>query len=202
MTDSENTTRDELEELREGMKSLRDSLSTQKIVSEKLLRRIMAKDSAWMNKYVNYEIFLLSPFAILLFLAIKIYLGTSGIFFAFTATMFIVDAAWDYRIVRMPPSDFAALPMLTLKKKIVEQMNARKIQLMVELPLIFVWAGWFMYELSASNNIISIHLGWIGWAVNVTLGLICGIIAVCILYNKFQKQARELLAQISDFENE
>jgi hypothetical protein len=201
MNNPDNTTRDELDVLRDEMSSLRQSLSTQKIVSEKLMRRVMAKDSAWMNKYVYFEILFL-PFVILLYLGIKVYLGVSGLFVAFTAAMFVIDVIWDYHIVRMPASDFAGLPMLELRRKIVEQMNARKLQFMIELPLFFLWAAWFLYELSASDNFIIAQLGMVGWAVNLVFGLTGGVIAVSIIYRKFQKQARELLSQISNFENE
>ncbi len=201
MNNPDNTTRDELDVLRDEMSSLRQSLSTQKIVSEKLMRRVMAKDSAWMNKYVYFEILFL-PFVILLYLGIKVYLGVSGLFVAFTAAMFVIDVIWDYHIVRMPASDFAGLPMLELRRKIVEQMNARKLQFMIELPLFFLWAAWFLYELSASDNFITAQLGMVGWAVNLVFGLTGGVIAVSIIYRKFQKQARELLSQISNFENE
>lgn len=161
----------------------------------------MAKDSAWMNKYVYFEILFL-PFVILLYLGIKVYLGVSGLFVAFTTAMFVIDVIWDYHIVRMPASDFAGLPMLELRRKIVEQMNARKLQFMIELPLFFLWAAWFLYELSASDNFITAQLGMVGWAVNLVFGLTGGVIAVSIIYRKFQKQARELLSQISNFENE
>ncbi len=201
MNNPDNTTRDELDVLRDEMSSLRQSLSTQKIVSEKLMRRVMAKDSAWMNKYVYFEILFL-PFVILLYLGIKVYLGVSGLFVAFTTAMFVIDVIWDYHIVRMPASDFAGLPMLELRRKIVEQMNARKLQFMIELPLFFLWAAWFLYELSASDNFITAQLGMVGWAVNLVFGLTGGVIAVSIIYRKFQKQARELLSQISNFENE
>ena len=198
MNNPDNTTRDELDVLRDEMSSLRQSLSTQKIVSEKLMRRVMAKDSAWMNKYVYFEILFL-PFVILLYLGIKVYLGVSGLFVAFTTAMFVIDVIWDYHIVRMPASDFAGLPMLELRRKIVEQMNARKLQFMIELPLFFLWAAWFLYELSASDNFITAQLGMVGWAVNLVFGLTGGVIAVSIIYRKFQKQARELLSQISNF---
>lgn len=201
MNNPDNTTRDELDVLRDEMSSLRQSLSTQKIVSEKLMRRVMAKDSAWMNKYVYFEILFL-PFVILLYLGIKVYFGVSGLFVAFTAAMFVIDVIWDYHIVRMPASDFAGLPMLELRRKIVEQMNARKLQFMIEIPLLFLWAAWFLYELSASDNFITAQLGMVGWAVNLVFGLTGGVIAVSIIYRKFQKQARELLSQISNFENE
>lgn len=202
MENTADKNRDELETMRAELSSLHDALDRQKIVSESLFRKVVAGDSAWMNKFVKYETFLILPFSILIFLGMKFFLGTSWLFFALTSLMMIIDVVWDFRTLAIPQADFVRLPVIDLRKKIISAMRQRRIQMLVEVPLIVLWAIWLFFEVTSGKNIYTeIGAAW-GFAIVLGIGLAFGLLCALLLFTKFQDSSRKQLRQLSEFENE
>lgn len=202
MENTADKNRDELETMRAELSSLHDALDRQKIVSESLFRKVVAGDSAWMNKFVKYETFLILPFSILIFLGMKFFLGTSWLFFALTSLMMVIDVVWDLRTLAIPQADFVRLPVIDLRKKIISAMCQRRIQMLVEVPLIVLWTIWFFFEVTSGKNIYTeIGAAW-GFAIVLGIGLAFGLLCALLLFTKFQDSSRKQLRQLSEFENE
>lgn len=189
---------DELLQLREGLNALVEKLSTQRIISEKLLRQVMAGDGSWNNRFFKFEIFLMIPFCVLLFVAAGYFLGVSWFFVGFTCVMFVIDAIWDSQIIRLPRSAYATMPLVELQKKVLSQIRGRKIQLIVEMPLLFLWTMWFAYELVVRDNIFSDLPFWLMF-IPTLLGFGAGALVVVKIYKKLDENSRSVLERLESF---
>ncbi len=196
-----NPPKDELDILRDELSALRRSLETQKIVSHNLLHRIMKGDASWLNRLFKYEMFLIFPASVLLFLFIKVAMHTSWLFYGCTMVMFVVDLYWDYHVLRLPPSDFANLSLLDLRRKILRQMRGRKIQMAVEIPLLCLWCVWFFFELFGGSGMFGPAAGAV-WAIIVAFGFALGLVVVLFLYRAIDHHTQAILAQIKLLDEE
>lgn len=191
---------DGLESLRHDLEALRSSLQSQKIISRDLMRRVMTRDASWQNCLFKYEAFLIFPFSILLFLIIKFGMHTSWLFFAATVLMFAIDLYWDSFVIRLPASDFSSLSLLDLRRKILGQMRGRRLQLLIEIPLLCLWCVWFFFEILHGAGFVVDITPYFVWAITIGIGFIIGLVAVYFIYRTLTRRSRAILEQIQMLE--
>ncbi|MDE6311004.1 MAG: hypothetical protein K2L96_04205 [Muribaculaceae bacterium] len=199
MENNNHTYSDELDQLRQQMEQLNAALETQKIINADLMDRVMRRDVSWFNKLLRYEIFLMLPLAIVLFLAIKFMFGTSWLFFAGTIAMFVLDVIWDSFIMPLPSTDFSTLSLLDLRRKVIRQMQQRKTQLFIELPVLVLWVIWFFYELVGTRVEVFRHMPPIVWLVTIMVSFGLGLLAVAFIYRELDRRSRRIIDQINTF---
>lgn len=188
----------ELAQMRIEIKTLQDNLKQQKIFSDRMMRRVMARRVSWIDRLVKLEIFLVLPLVFILFLFIKFFMGLSWLFIIVTMIFMTADVILDILINRLPPDAFSSLSLLELKEKLIKRKRLRRLQTIAGLPLTVVWAAWFASDLISNSIGIFEDIPPLVTVVLISFLLVIGIIAVILLYRKMQDADTTALAEIED----
>lgn len=192
---------DELTMLREQMASMKHSLDQSQIVNKTLMNKVMKKSSSWLKNTVWIEA-VSTPILALLFLAVSVSYGVS-IWFAISF-LFIswIDAAFDYKTLRIPSKWFSELDVITLRKRLLRQKTLRKKQYLISLPLAVVWGVWFGYEILI-KSVKDMPLDFTSYAaffVVIIMAVVAGVWASLVIYRRAQRTNDELLGHIKEYE--
>lgn len=191
----------QLEEMKNEMQELRESLQQQKIFTDKSIRHAMVGRSSWINRFVKSEVFIVLPVSILLFLWLKSAIGLSWAFVVVTLGLIFADIVWDIIINRLKPADYVSLSLIDLKERLIRQREMRRRQMLIELPLVVVWAVWFVYDV-ATNGVgmfEDVPL-WIPLIITV-VWFIVAMVIVFKIYHKMQGIDADALAEIEQLKN-
>ena len=197
---------DELNELRNQMAAMKQSLENYSIVNQRLMRTVMKQRSGWMNNYVIAEI-IGTPLLALLMIGLCRLMHIS-MWIAYTITIAMILSTYvDWKsTMRILPADINSLSLLDLKKKLQKQKYYRKIQLLVELPLSLAWAAWFLIEYlhlqDAFKNLSEGNaLAW-GSVIFMVFMLALSAIVAIILYKKAQQTNDRIIDDIEHTDKE
>lgn len=191
----------QLEEMKNEMQELRESLQQQKIFTDKSIRHAMVGRSSWINRFVKSEVFIVLPVSILLFLWLKSAIGLSWAFVVVTLGLIFADIVWDIIINRLKPADYVSLSLIDLKERLIRQREMRRRQMLIELPLIVVWAVWFVYDVA--TNGVGMYEDvpfWIPLIITV-VWFIVAMVIVFKIYHKMQGIDADALAEIEQLKN-
>ncbi len=191
----------QLEDMKNEMQELRESLQQQKIFTDKSIRHAMVGRSSWINRFVKSEVFIVLPVSILLFLWLKSAIGLSWAFVVVTLGLIFADIVWDIIINRLKPADYVSLSLIDLKERLIRQREMRRRQMLIELPLVVVWAVWFVYDV-ATNGVgmfEDVPL-WIPLIITV-VWFIVAMVIVFKIYHKMQGIDADALAEIEQLKN-
>jgi len=182
---------DELEAIRSQMRELKSTLDRQELVNEKLLRRIMASNAGWINKYRNFQFFFMLPFIIVVFLFLKLNTNISWLFYWATVAMGIVSVTIDTYINRHGREAYTTMSLLELASALERRRRHRRLQLMISLPVIVLWLIWYCYEITDKFMPYS-------WVSILIGGFVVGFIGVLIT-RRMQKTDAEAIGDIRRF---
>lgn len=188
--------------MRQDMAKLRHSLQEQKIFSDKMMRHVMAERSSWINRFVKAEFLLMIPILILGLLFIMRYMGASWTCVIFTILFCSADAVWDAIINRLNTTDFTTLSLVKLKERLLKQRKMRRNQMMIEVPLVILWAGWFAYDLISNAKGMYQDFPALLLVIMIGVLLVIGIVIVFNIYRKMQATDSESLAEIERLQRE
>lgn len=191
----------QLEEMKNEMQELRESLQQQKIFTDKSIRHAMVGRSSWINRFVKSEVFIVLPVSILLFLWLKSAIGLSWAFVVVTLGLIFADIVWDIIINRLKPADYVSLSLIDLKERLIRQREMRRRQMLIEVPLIVVWAVWFVYDVA--TNGVGMYEDvpfWIPLIITV-VWFIVAMVIVFKIYHKMQGIDADALAEIEQLKN-
>ena len=188
----------ELAQMRIEIKTLQHNLNQQKIFSDRLMRRVMARRVSWIDRLVKLEIFLVLPLAFLSFLFIKCFMGLSWLFIIVTMIFMTADVILDIFINRLPPDAFSSLSLLELKEKLIKRKRMRRLQTIIGLPLTVVWAIWFAFDLISNSIGIFEDIPPFVTVSLISFLLVIGIIIAVLLYRKMQATDTTALAEIEE----
>lgn len=161
----------------------------------------MVGRSSWINRFVKSEVFIVLPVSILLFLWLKSAIGLSWAFVVVTLGLIFADIVWDIIINRLKPADYVSLSLIDLKERLIRQREMRRRQMLIELPLVVVWAVWFVYDV-ATNGVgmfEDVPL-WIPLIITV-VWFIVAMVIVFKIYHKMQGIDADALAEIEQLKN-
>lgn len=191
----------QLEDMKNEMQELRESLQQQKIFTDKSIRHAMVGRSSWINRFVKSEVFIVLPVSILLFLWLKSAIGLSWAFVVVTLGLIFADIVWDIIINRLKPADYVSLSLIDLKERLIRQREMRRRQMLIEVPLIVVWAVWFVYDVA--TNGVGMYEDvpfWIPLIITV-VWFIVAMVIVFKIYHKMQGIDADALAEIEQLKN-
>lgn len=191
----------QLEDMKNEMQELRESLQQQKIFTDKSIRHAMVGRSSWINRFVKSEVFIVLPVSILLFLWLKSAIGLSWAFVVVTLGLIFADIVWDIIINRLKPADYVSLSLIDLKERLIRQREMRRRQMLIELPLVVVWAVWFVYDVA--TNGVGMYEDvpfWIPLIITV-VWFIVAMVIVFKIYHKMQGIDADALAEIEQLKN-
>lgn len=204
-----NTTNNELEQMRQQLQMLHDKLDKQEIISDKMVRNAVNAKMSWIKKYTYMQMFLLVPFCAAIWLGLKYMVNLSWYCYAFMVIMAIVDSVWDYRIniASLKAEEVEKNSLKDTMQKLIDMKQMRKKSFAVMLPLVIVWLAWVGIEMWQNLGDLSdlddalkgaAHGGFIGFLI----GLPVGIFATWRIYSKMQRTNDEAIAQIKELTNE
>lgn len=204
-----NTTNNELEQMRQQLQMLHDKLDKQEIISDKMVRNAVNAKMSWIKKYTYIQMYLLVPFCAAIWLGLKYMANLSWYCYAFMVIMTIVDSVWDYRIniASLKAEEVEKNSLKDTMQKLIDMKQMRKKSFAVMLPLVIVWLAWVGIEMWQNLGDLSglddalkgaAHGGFIG----LLIGIPVGIFAAWRIYSKMQRTNDEAIAQIKELTNE
>lgn len=193
----------ELELMRSQMEDFKAQLDKQKIVNEKMIIGSMKKSMSWIKRFVYFECCLVPIIAVLSWLAIKEFAHLSWLNYAFLMTMVIVSVIADYRInvSAISDADYSRNNLLTTIKKLTRMKRQRSIEMMIEVPTLFIWLLWSGIEawIYMPADAPDCARGAVyGGIVGGVIGVICGLIFAFRIFFKMQRTNDEVISQINE----
>lgn len=193
----------ELELMRSQMEDFKAQLDKQKIVNEKMIIGSMKKSMSWIKRFVYFECCLVPLLAVLSWLAIKEFAHLSWLNYAFLMTMVIVSVIADYRInvSAISDADYSRNNLLTTIKKLTRMKRLRSIEMMIEVPTLFIWLLWSGIEawIYMPADAPDCARGAVcGGIVGGVIGGVCGLIFAFRIFLKMQRTNDEVISQINE----
>ena len=184
----------ELENMRQQMQTLKQKLNQQEIVNERLMRRSMRNEVGKITRryYAIMAIcILMVPYGYWCFVKLS---GLSIAFWIATSIMMLVCAgATYYNLSRISDSGLMSHNLVEAGKKVASAKKFDSDWLLVGIPMIVLWLGWFCYETYQQNHDYAQGLFW-GGCIGGIIGAICGF----SIHFKTQRQYQEIIDQIED----
>lgn len=189
----------ELENMRQQMTTLKNKLSKQEIVNDRLIRRSMRNTAGNINRrYLIIMILclLMIPYSYWAFVVLS---GFSIPFWIFTCAVMLVCLGGTYYNSRnLRDSDMMTQNLVDVGRRMARAKKFDANWLFVGIPMIIVFLGWFMYEAYLLHP-DAFHSGlfWGG-----CIGGVIGAIGGFCLHFRTQRQYQEIIDQIEDITEE
>ena len=184
----------ELENMRQQMQMLKNKLNQQEIVNDRLMRRSMRNE---VNKITRryYIIMVLSVFMVPYGYWCFVKLCGLSIFFWIITSIFmlICGGVTFYNARKINDPNMMSHSLVEARKKVASAKKFDSDWLLVGIPMIVLWLGWFCYETYQQNHDYAQGLFW-GGCIGGIIGAICGF----SIHFKTQRQYQEIIDQIED----
>lgn len=201
-------TSDELEDMRHDMRALQSYLSSQPLIDEQRLRKFALSPTFTptpsQNKQLRWLNWALVPVMAGIMLLLRYLNGISWFFIIATIIAYIVSAIVNNRPKswELSRDDYATMPLVDLRLKILKRLRYRHAQLRWGLPILLIWCGWFLYELFTSPRG---SFSGASWPVSLSVYSILfgtSIIVLLIYYFTRQRVDRKAIKEIDSFVNQ
>ena len=190
----------ELEEMRAQLAILNKKLEKETIVNERLIRCSM-KDKAWSLRRKAIVEGVISAVMIPYFIWVMPNLvGLSMGFCLFVCFMLALAIGYNYYIhSHFRPDEFVYGDLMKARKDtmMLKKFYANWLKF-IGIPFIFVFIGWFAYEVSQHFQGEELQ-GILG---GMAVGLVLGVIVGTYQYQKTQRIADDILAQLEELSEE
>ncbi|MDO4970666.1 MAG: hypothetical protein Q4E41_01050 [Bacteroidales bacterium] len=187
----------ELEEMRGQLNLLKQKLSEQEIVSEKLMRKVTSERLSKINNEGRIAVAVAAIFAPLNVFIFQD-LGLSTAFIIVSTVYFLVCAGFSlYSRRGINPDDVIYGNLVETHRKMVRYKTLCNRWLMGVIPFLALWFGWLMYELYKQGQEMY-RESMLGACIGLAIGSICGI----IYYNKSKKNLNDAIQEINDLTKE
>ena len=184
----------ELENMRQQMATLKNKLNKQEILNDRIMRRSMTKE---VNTITRRYYFIMAlcifmvpygywAFVVLSRLSVAFWIATSII-------MLICAGATYYNTRKINDPGLMSRSLVEASQKVASAKKFDSNWLLVGIPMVILWLGWFCYETYLQNHDYANGLLW-GGCIGAVIGSICGF----SLHFKTQRQYQEIIDQIED----
>ena len=185
----------ELENMRQQMNTLKKKLEKQEIVNDRMIRHSMKKTAGNISRryYVIMAVCLLMiPYGYWAFVMLN---GFSIPFWIFTCVVMLVSGGGTYYNSRnLSDSNMMTNNLVDVRRRMARAKKFDANWLLIGIPLIIVFLGWFMYEsYLLHQNAFFNGLFWAG-CIGGVIGAICGF----SLHFRTQRQYQEIIDQINE----
>ena len=188
----------ELENMRQQMTTLKNKLNQQEIVNDRIMRRSMKKQVNTITRRYNIIMIiciLMVPYGYWSFVKLS---GLSIAFWIATSIMMVVCAsATFYNARKISDPGLMSHSLVEAGKKVASAKKFDSNWLLVGIPMIILWLGWFCYETYLQNHDYANGIFWGG-----VVGAIIGAIVGFNLHFNTQRQYQEIIDQIEDLTTE
>ncbi len=183
----------ELEQMRHAMVNLREQLSQQRIVNEKLLRQVLIGKSGFVIKLVNSQLYIIAPVCSLVFIGAAAVGLCSWAFAVVTAILMCASGIFD-KMYYVGKKDLATMPMVAIAEKVSMQKRREPWKMAVETLVMIPWCVWFFTDFFASSDFPE-EGKWfsIGFAAFTSL------IILIVLYIRLRDSQDNVLRSVDQF---
>jgi len=194
---------EELEALRSRMRSLRDRLDSQQLVTDTLLRDVVRRSTDYSRRYFKLEKFLMLPVGILAMSYLYYRIDLPLWFFLFTVVMLAVEVFADWRITRLANLDYGSTPLLEIQERLVRQKRQRARRMLAGMVLVVIWLALGVYVVAAitpsSGDAVNLEEFRKGMCVGGAIGGVCGLWFGLNAYFKMQRENEQAIRRLRDF---
>jgi len=186
---------DELEEMRSQIAILKEKLSNEEIVNDRLFSTVVKSNKKIIGGYNMVE-YICCAFVVIWSILFLPHLGVSSIFIAGTILLMIFCAAATAKINwKVSTTDFTAGNMLEAAKDFKKLKNSYRTWLAIGIPLGLAWAAWFFIEIL--NNLTDRRLA-MGMVIGGCIGAVVGGLIGFYMNRRVMKACDEVIAQIEN----
>jgi uncharacterized membrane protein len=188
----------EMENMRQQMTMLKNKLNEQQIVNDHLMRRSMKKEVITITRryYILMALgVLMIPYGYWAFIMLS---GFSTAFWIGTSIfMLVCVGATFYNSRKISDPGLMSHSLVEARKKVASAKKFDCDWLLIGIPAIILWLGWFMYEAWKLEHDYTNPLFW-GGCIGGILGSFFGFRT----HLKTQHQYQEIIDQIEDITSE
>jgi hypothetical protein len=185
----------ELDDRRQQMQTLKNMLEKQQIVNDTMMRRSMKKEvSSITRRYYGIAALgvLMIPYGYWAFVKLA---GFSMAFWSATCIfMLICSAATYYNSRNVSSPRLMEDNLVEVRTKMARAKKFDSDWLLIGIPMVLLWLGWFVYELYKQDHDLLNNPGLWGGCIGAIIGTIGG---VCT-HLKTQRQYQDIIDQIED----
>ena len=189
----------QLEEMRQQLTTLKQKLNEQEIVNDRLMRRSMRNTVSNITRryYITMALALLMvPYGYWVF--VKLSHFSVAFWIASSIFMLVCGAATFYNSRKISDSGLMSHSLVEARRKVASAKKFDADWLLIGIPLVLLWLGWFFYEVyQQDNDMFDNGIFW-GGCVGGFLGAVIGF----AIHFKTQRQYQEIIDQIEDITNE
>ena len=194
-----NTNDFELENMRQQLNTLKQKLEKQEIVNERMIRHSMKKNVSHINSR-NIALSVLSllmiPYCYWIF---YMQLHFSLSFWVFTALFNVAAIVYTYYNTKdILNKHLMEEDLLEVRRKLARAKKLDSQWLLVGIPFIFIWLGWFAYEIYVKSGFDEVTAFFWAGCVGAIIGGSLGY----RIHTKTQHQYQDVIDQIEDLTNE
>lgn len=189
----------ELEDMRQQLAAMKETLDKSQIVSRDLLNKIMRSKVSSMNRILLVEIIIM-PFILIFFWGACCVMDLTPWLVWTLAVGVIADTLVDFTTIRISPKQLSS-PSIELKRFLIRQKKIRRLQTWISLPLAIIWAIWLNFELFLRNSLTGFHsqLANIVFIAIMAVSLIIGIVAVLVIMRKIDHISDDMVSDIDQY---
>ena len=183
-----------LEEIRSQFAILKEQLTKQEIVSDRLFRETMKAKNKDIN-YVKKFAYWIAPICVILYLPLYFMHQTSLAFIIVTCLMLVACLVCTYYVHKPVDSlnfmtdDFASVA------RVMTKFNKQKKQILyASLPVMVLWAAWACYEMVWKHDLPKSF----SWVLTISMligGIVGGIWGYCV-ERKAMNAAQDIIDEI------
>ena len=180
--------------MRQQMQTLKNKLNQQEIVNDRLMRRSMRNEVSKITRRYNVIMalcILMIPYGYWAFVVLS---GLSVAFWIATSIIMLICAgATFYNTRKISDPGLMNHSLVEARQKVASAKKFESDWLLVGIPMIILWLGWFFYETYQQNHDYANGLFW-GGCIGGAIGAICGF----NMHFKTQRQYQDIIDQIED----
>ena len=190
----------DMETMRLQMNILRQKLSQQEIVNERLIRQSMRRNMSRINlRHLLQGLLclLLIPYTYLIFV---VQMGFSMLFLAYTTLMMLVILGYIlYMNYHLRSNDVLGRDLIVAQQQVTRARRLEYDWLKIGMPLLALWIAFFCYEIcrTVPEQEVRILL-----CIGLSIGLIIGLAVGFFIRHRALRQYQELIDNIEDLASE
>lgn len=185
----------ELELMRKQLDLLKEKLSNQEIVNNRLMREAMRKRMSWINSFVKFEFAMLPLIAIGLLGCYKV-LGLPAPALIFLMVVCVVDMIIDYKVNKIKPKQWAEGELIDISRRLTKMKKMRIYQTLVGIIILALWLVWICLDTDTSE--ITKTPEGCGALIGGLVGMVIGAFVALILNWKMNKTNDQLIKEIEN----
>lgn len=186
----------ELEQMRHAMVNLREQLSQQRIVNEKLLRQVLIGKSGFVIKLVNSQFYIIAPVCSLVFIGAAAVGLCSWAFAVVTAILMCASGIFD-KVYYVGKKDLATMPMVAIAEKVSRQKRREPWKMAVETLVMIPWCVWFFTDFFATSR-IPVEGRWF----TIIFAALTSLIILVVLSIRLRSSQNKVLRTVDQFLSE